>query len=127
LIELKVQILTFASEYAPNEVLVRVVVAASNPKDWKHPMPSYFNVKVNQGDDCAGYVEAVGAKVKHFKKGDKVAGFHEMDTPRGTYAQFAVVPEHTLWHLPENASFEEAATVPLAGKMIPEHLLEYSN
>jgi NADPH2:quinone reductase len=94
-----VNVLNVPREYGPNEVLVRVVVAASNPKDWKHPMPNYFNVKVNQGDDCSGYVEAVGNKVKNFKKGDKVAGFHEMDTPRGTYAEFAVVYVTLLHHL----------------------------
>lgn len=38
----------------PHEVLIKVEVAGSNPKDWKHPLPAYFNVKINQGDDCAG-------------------------------------------------------------------------
>lgn len=40
----------------PHEVLVKVEVAGSNPKDWKHPLPAYFNNKINMGDDCAGYV-----------------------------------------------------------------------
>lgn len=42
------------SELKPNEVLIKVTVAGSNPKDLKHPLPAYFNNKLNQGDDCAG-------------------------------------------------------------------------
>lgn len=38
----------------PHDVLIKVEVAGSNPKDYKHPLPEYFNIKVNQGDDAAG-------------------------------------------------------------------------
>ena len=75
------------------------------------------NVKLNQGDDVGGIVEAVGAKVKNFREGDRVAGFHEMDTPRGTYAEYTVCPAHTVFHIPSSMSFEEAATIPLAGEL----------
>ncbi len=100
--------------YDHDEVLIKVVVAGSNPKDWKHPAPDYFNIKLNQGDDVGGIVEAVGNKVKKFRKGDRVAGFHVMDSPRGTYAEFTVCPANTVFHIPESMSFEEAATIPLA-------------
>jgi NADPH2:quinone reductase len=104
-----------ARSYGPNEILIKVHVAGSNPKDWKHPMPNYFDVKVNQGDDCGGIVSEVGSEVKNFRPGDRVAGFHEMDTPRGTYAEYTVCPEHTVFHIPETMSFEEASTIPLTG------------
>jgi len=55
--------------------------------------------------------------VKNFRKGDRVAGFHEMDTPRGTYAEYTVCPTHTVFHIPSSMSFEEAATIPLAGEL----------
>ena len=42
------------NELQPNDVLIKTAVAGSNPKDWKHPLPAYFNNKLNQGDDCAG-------------------------------------------------------------------------
>src|SRR5207253_4635588 len=45
-------------KYGEDEVLIKVVSAGCNPKDWKHPMPDYFNIKLNQGDDCSGTVEA---------------------------------------------------------------------
>lgn len=101
-------------EYGDNEVLIKVIVAGSNPKDWKHPAPGYFDNKLNQGDDVGGVVEAVGKNVKNFHKGDRVAGFHEMDTKRGTYAEYTVCPSQTVFHIPESMTFEEAATMPLA-------------
>lgn len=42
------------SELKPHEVLIHVSACGSNPKDYKHPLPAYFNNKLNQGDDCAG-------------------------------------------------------------------------
>lgn len=101
-------------EYGDEDVLIKVVAAGSNPKDWKHPAPTYFNVRLNQGDDVGGIVEAVGARVARFRKGDRVAGFHVMDTPGGTYAEYTVCPANTVFHIPASMSFEEAATIPLA-------------
>lgn len=97
-----------------NDVLTKVVVSGSNPKDWKRPaFLEQFN-GTNQGDDIAGIVEAVGSAVTQFKPGDRVAGFHQMQLPGGSYAEYAVSPEHTTFHIPSNVSFEEAATIPLA-------------
>ncbi|CDM34225.1 hypothetical protein DTO013E5_2374 [Penicillium roqueforti] len=97
----------------PGQVLIRVVVSGTNPKDWKVPKWQPNNT-INQGDDIAGYVEAVGAGVQNFRAGDKVAAFHEMMTPNGSYAEYAIAWEHTTFHLTEKTSFEEAATIPLA-------------
>lgn len=49
-----------------------------------------------------------------FKPGDRVAAFHEMTTPGGSYAEYALSWEHTTFHIPKKTSFEEAATLPLA-------------
>jgi NADPH2:quinone reductase len=73
-----------------------------------------MNIEVNQGDDPAGYVHEVGEGITEFKKGDRVAGFHEMLKPGGSYAEYAVLWSHTTFHIPEGISFEEAATLPLA-------------
>ncbi|KAK5120871.1 hypothetical protein LTR85_005938 [Meristemomyces frigidus] len=97
----------------PKEVLIKVNVAGSNPKDYKHPQPAYFNSRLNQGDDCAGTVAAIGTAVKGSVVGERVAGFHLMGTPNGTYAEHAICPEQTVFHLPESISDEEAATMPL--------------
>jgi NADPH:quinone reductase-like Zn-dependent oxidoreductase len=69
---------------------------------------------INQGDDISGTVHAVGANVTEFKVGDRVAAFHEMMTPHGSYAEYALSWNHTTFHLPKTTSFEEGAAIPLA-------------
>jgi NADPH:quinone reductase and related Zn-dependent oxidoreductases len=89
----------------PGQVLIRVVVSGTNPKDWK--MPRLFQkVPSNPGDDIAGYVESVGEGVVGFRKGDKVAAFHEMTKAGGSFAEYAIAWEHTTFHVPEKTSFE---------------------
>ena len=56
------------SDLKPKEVLIKVAVAGSNPKDWKHPLPAYFNNKLNQGDDCAGYVHNLSQTFELFQQ-----------------------------------------------------------
>lgn len=69
---------------------------------------------MNQGDDIAGTVHAVGEGVTDFKVGDRVAAFHEMLSPHGSWAEYAVSWEHTTFRLPDKTSFEEGAALPLA-------------
>ncbi|PQE12605.1 hypothetical protein CJF30_00002499 [Rutstroemia sp. NJR-2017a BBW] len=97
---------------ASDQVLIKVVYSGSNPKDWK--VPAWSNNAQNSGDDIAGFVEEVGDDVYEFKKGDRVAAFHEMRTPHGSFAEYAIAPASTTFHLPKKTTFEEAATLPLA-------------
>lgn len=99
-------------DVGPDDVLIKIAVTGTNPKDWKRPEDAGY--RGNQGDDMAGTVEKVGAIVKEFHKGDRVAGFHVMMTPGGSYAEYGLAPQHTTFHIPDIVSFEEAATVPLA-------------
>ncbi|KAI9163098.1 Trans-enoyl reductase fsr4 [Paramyrothecium foliicola] len=96
----------------PKDVLIKVIVAGTNPKDWK--VPTFFKKEQNSGDDIAGVVESVGADVTGFNKGDRVAAFHIMLSPSGAFAEYAIAPAHTVFPLPSSLSFEEAATIPLA-------------
>ncbi|KUJ20667.1 GroES-like protein [Mollisia scopiformis] len=95
-----------------DQVLIKVVYSGSNPKDWKRPQN--FGKPHNSGDDIAGIVEEVGENVVEFKKGDRVAAFHEMMTPHGSFAEYAIAWAYTTFHLPKKTSFEEGATIPLA-------------
>jgi NADPH:quinone reductase-like Zn-dependent oxidoreductase len=116
------------------QVLIRVIVAGTNPKDWKLPLfwPA-DGTPTNQGDDLAGYIESVGEGVMGFHKGDKVAAFHQVMKPHGSYAEYAIAPDFATFHIPKHTSFEgedissqvifnstktkmrsEAATIPLA-------------
>lgn len=87
-----------------DQVLIKVVVSGSNPKDWK--VPIWMGDENHQGDDVAGIVHEVGSNVTEFKPGDRVAAFHEMMTPHGSYAEYAIAWDHTTFHIPEKTSFE---------------------
>ncbi|KAK4194941.1 putative dehydrogenase [Triangularia verruculosa] len=99
---------------SPDHILIKVVVTGTNPKDWKVPYFFEQDNRTNQGDDIAGIVHSVGSNVFEFKPGDRVAAFHEMRTPHGSFAEYAIAWQHTTFHVPKNTSFEEAAALPLA-------------
>jgi NADPH2:quinone reductase len=90
-----------------DQVRIKVVVSGCNPKDWK--LPEWIeDKKSNTGDDIAGIVDKVGANVTEFKPGDRVAAFHEMMTPHGSFAEYAIAWPHTTFHIPKHTSFEGA-------------------
>jgi NADPH:quinone reductase-like Zn-dependent oxidoreductase len=62
------------------------------------------------GRDVAGVVEAVGKNVTQFKPGDEVFGIC-----RGALGEYACTFERALVMKPPNVSFEQAASLPLAG------------
>jgi NADPH:quinone reductase-like Zn-dependent oxidoreductase len=62
-----------------------------------------------RGLDVAGTVVAAGSAVTRFSVGDEVFGFG-----RGTFAEYAVAREDKLARKPANASFEQAAVVPVS-------------
>ncbi|CEL05781.1 Putative Alcohol dehydrogenase [Aspergillus calidoustus] len=97
-----------------NEVLIRLVATDSNPKDWKASRNHPEGQGINQGDDISGIVEAVRSSVHEYVPGDRVAAFHRMFQPHGSYAQYAIAPASTTFRLPPNISFEAGATLPLA-------------
>lgn len=49
-----------------------------------------------------------------FHPGDRVAAFHEMGKPYGSFAEYAIAWEKSTFHIPKGTSYEEAATIPLA-------------
>ncbi|KAK6214069.1 hypothetical protein LQW54_004846 [Pestalotiopsis sp. IQ-011] len=95
-----------------NQVVIKVVVAGSNPKDWK--LPLWRNEARNSGDDLAGIVHSVGKNVLEFKPGDRVAAYHEFNTEDGAFGEYSIAPSWSTFHLPAHISFEEGATIPLA-------------
>lgn len=91
----------------PRQLIIKVVVSGSNPKDWKGPV--WYQRVYNQGDDIAGIVHEVGDDVTEFKVGDRVASFHQMRTPGGSYAEYALAWDWSTFHLAKNTSFEGMA------------------
>ncbi|KAF3905318.1 Zeta-crystallin [Dactylellina cionopaga] len=100
-------------EPGPHEVLIKVVVAGSNPKDWK--LPEIFTKQPsNTGDDLGGIVEAVGSEVYNVKKGDRVMAYRYYLNPHGAYAEYAIAFDFLTVRIPDKVGFEEVATIPLA-------------
>ena len=103
----------------PDQVLVRVRASSVNPADWygiEGFLPSRLGNGVRApksslvGLDLAGQVVAVGGGVTAFAVGDEVFG-----SGAGAWAEHAVAREAKLAHKPPSVSFEEAASVPIAG------------
>ena len=71
------------------------------------------------GQDVAGTVKAVGKNVTQFKPGDEVFGLC-----RGGLAEYTCTRERALAAKPPNVSFEQAASIPLAGLVALQGLRE---
>ena len=108
------RMLMLIREPQPDEVLIKVIATDSNPKDWKASQGHREGQGLNQGDDIAGEVVKVGSDVFEFAPGDRVAAFHRMFKPHGSYAQYAIAPAITTFRLPSKLSYEAAATIPLS-------------
>ena len=112
----------------PADLLVRVHAASVNPVDfkirsgklkllWKPRMPLVL------GCDLAGVVAEVGAQVTRFKPGDAI--YARLDKERiGAFAEFAAVREGAAALMPTNASFTEAASLPLVALTAWQALVE---
>ena len=133
-----VDYLEFAERPTPQpgfgEVLVRVHAISFNYRDLLM-IKGLYNPKMRLPripcSDGAGLVAAVGEGVTRFKPGDRVAAIfmqNWLDGPLtaakargalggdidGMAAQFVLLPDSGLVHLPPHLSFEEAATLPCA-------------
>jgi len=107
-------------EIGDHDVLIRVRAAGVNPADWAivsglpyiaRPIYGLRKPKnIVRGTDVAGTVEAVGSGVTRFNPGDEVFGWSN-----GSYAEYTAAAEDSLALKPANLTFEQAATVPMAG------------
>ncbi len=102
--EVKIVDSPIPANITPDQVVIKVVVSGSNPKDWKYS--DYTNKSFNSGDDIAGVIHAVGSNVVEFHPGDRVAAFHQMRAPHGSFAEYAVSLAHTTFHIPKKTTFE---------------------
>ncbi len=106
---------------AAGQALVKVAASGVNFIDTYHrtglyklPMPAIL------GSEGAGTVESVGDGVKTVKPGDRVT----WAMTRGSYAEYAAVPEAQLVTIPDAVSFNDAAAVMLQG--MTAHYLTHS-
>jgi NADPH:quinone reductase-like Zn-dependent oxidoreductase len=103
-----------------DEVLIRVRAAAVNPYDWHFMRGEPYPVRIAAGGlrkpkdsrlgaDVAGEIEAAGRNITQFKPGDAVFG-----SCKGAFAEYACASESNLAMKPDNVTFEQAASVPIA-------------
>ncbi|HYS54644.1 MAG TPA: NAD(P)-dependent alcohol dehydrogenase [Thermoanaerobaculia bacterium] len=102
-----------------DEVLIKIRAASINPID-RHFMrgrPPFLRIaiglrkpRMRPGRDVAGQVEAVGRNVTQFKPGDEVFGVCS-----GALAEYACTRESALVTKPSNVTFDQAASVGVAG------------
>jgi NADPH2:quinone reductase len=94
-----------------NQVLIKVKAAGVNRSDvLMRKSNSYGKFVADEvpGLEIAGIVEAIGPDVKRWKIGDSVCAL----IAGGGYAEFKAVDERLCLPVPENFSFEEAASLP---------------
>lgn len=113
-----------------NEVLVRVMASAVNSGDVRVRSLAVNGLmkvlmrlvlgfhrprKAIPGTVYAGLVESLGKKVSRFKAGDKVFGMRGFQF--GTYAEYMSVHQNSnVTHMPDSASFAEAAALIFGGQ-----------
>jgi len=103
-----------------DEVLIKVRAASVNPLDWRlmkgkpralRIVPRLLKMPIGRpGVDVAGEVETVGSKVTQFKPGDQVFG-----GCGGAFAEYATTREKSIVTKPDSITFEQAASVNVAG------------
>jgi NADPH:quinone reductase-like Zn-dependent oxidoreductase len=107
-----------------NTVLIKVRGAAVHAGDWHLMRGKPFFIRFIYGGlrkpqtkilgcDVAGEVEAVGKNVTQFQPGDRVFG-DLSESGFGTFAEYVCASETAIAIIPNNLSFEEAATVPIS-------------
>mgnify|MGYP001053265216 CR=1 FL=1 len=96
---------------SPNssEALVRVAATSLNLGEVRYARSMGDGQQI--GWDIAGVVEQPAADGSGPSAGARVVGFLRS----GAWAEFAAVPTHALAEIPENVSFAQAATLPVAG------------
>jgi len=103
-----------------DEVLIEVRAASVNPYDWHFLRGTPYALRIaaglrkpksqRLGADVAGVVQAVGRTVTRFKLGDEVFG-----AGRGAFAEYVCASEEKLALKPAKVTFEQAASLPVAG------------
>ncbi len=104
---------------ADGEVLLKIRAASLNPYDWHFMRGEPYGIRLmagvgkpknrRLGADVAGVVESVGSAVKNLKHGDAVYGLCQ-----GAFGEYVCTLETKLVKKPDDVSFENAASLPIA-------------
>jgi len=113
------------------QVLVEVAAAGVNPIDRRlraGELQEYIQrtFPVTPGFDFSGRIAEVGEAVADWQVGDEIMGLaFTWSIQHGTYAEFAPVDAAAIARKPLNASFAQAAGIPLVSLTAWQSLLEF--
>jgi NADPH:quinone reductase-like Zn-dependent oxidoreductase len=105
--------------FGKNQILIKTHSASFNPIDYKILRGDFKAMGKIQfpkgiGRDVSGVIEKIGKNVKNFKAGDKV--YSRIDESFvGTMAEYVISNDKDVAFIPSNLSFDESASIPLAG------------
>ena len=111
-----------------DDVLVQIHAAGVNALDSKIRSGEFklllpYRLPLILGNDVAGVVLRVGARVRRFKPGDEVYARPDQDRI-GTFAELIAIKEDSVAKKPKNLTMEEAASIPLVGLTAWQALIE---
>lgn len=118
-------------ELRENDVMVEIHAASVNVLDSKIRDGEFklilpYRLPLVLGNDVAGVVIRVGAKVRQFKPGDAVYARPAQDRI-GTFAEYIAVDEADVATKPTNLTMTEAASIPLVALTAWQVLVERAN
>jgi len=100
-----------------NQVLIKIAAFGQNPTDWKHA-----DMLAKEGDiigcDATGVIASTGSAVPRaagFQNGMRVGFFTRggQSADHGAFAEYVAMDWDLVFKVPDNLSFEEAATIPI--------------
>ncbi len=111
-----------------DDVLVQIHAAGVNPldnkiRDGEFKLLLPYKMPLILGNDLAGVVVRVGARVHRFKVGDEV--YARPDDDRiGTFAELIAIKEDSVALKPANLTMEDASSIPLVALTAWQTLVE---
>ncbi len=115
-----------------DQLLVKVYANAANPADWHLLRGKPFFARFTSGlfkpkekipgADFAGIVVAKGSSVTSFEVGDHIVGGTLLG---GAFAEFVTVPASVCARFSKESSFEQMASLPIAGLTALQALLTH--
>ena len=109
-----------------NEVLIKIHSVSLNAADYRSMKMGLIPKRKIFGADIAGRIESVGKNISLFKPGDEVMG-DLASYGFGGLAEYVTAPERALIIKPDQVSFEEAATLPMAAMTALQALRDKGN
>lgn len=112
---------TVVPKIGADELLVKVITASINPRDWLlmrgiyqgkrfvEPLPATL------GSDFSGIVSARGSKVKNINIGDNVFGMQPLKGKFGAFAEYIKIRADAVALKPDTITHKDAAAMPCAG------------